>query len=474
MQLKILGAAGEVTGSCYLLETSGRRILVECGLKQGSRQDEEANRDDFPFDPESVDAVVLTHGHIDHSGRLPLLVRRGYRGPIYCHRATRDLCQVMLRDAGFLNEKEAVWENRKRERKGLQLIEPLYTMADAERSMESFHGLVYDRRQEILPGVDIRLRDAGHILGSAILEIWLTEQNQKRKIVFSGDLGHRGAPILKDPKRIAGADLVLMESTYGDRQHRSWPDTLEEFSRIFADCAASRGNILIPAFAVGRSQELLYLLNRHYREWGLDRWRVFLDSPMAIQATSVYRKYGHLYDEEARQLWRDPARRRLMPNLHYTRTTQQSMRLNTIRSGAIIVASSGMCTGGRIKHHLKNNVWRKECHVIITGFQATGTTGRALVDGARFIRLWGEAVRVAATVHTIGGLSAHADRDGLVAWYGGFENHPPVILVHGEPRAATALREIMTQRNSDPVVVARPRQEIDLLNIPDVLRRAQA
>ncbi len=474
MQLKILGAAGEVTGSCYLLETSGRRILVECGLKQGSRKDEEANRDEFLFDPQSVDAVVLTHGHIDHSGRLPLLVRRGYRGPIYCHRATRDLCQVMLRDAGFLNEKEAVWENRKRERKGLELIEPLYTMADAERTMESFRGLVYDRRQEILPGVEIRLRDAGHILGSAILEIWLTEQNQKRKIVFSGDLGHRGAPILKDPKRIAGADLVLMESTYGDRQHRSWPETLEEFSRIFADCAASRGNILIPAFAVGRSQELLYLFNRHYREWGLDRWRVFLDSPMAIQATSVYRKYGHLYDEEARQLWRDPARRRLLANLHYTRTTQQSMRLNTIRSGAIIVAASGMCTGGRIKHHLKNNVWRKECHVIITGFQATGTTGRALVDGAQFIRLWGEAVRVAATVHTIGGLSAHADRDGLVAWYGGFENHPPVILVHGEPRAATALRETMTQRNSDPVVVARPRQEIDLLNVPDVLRRAQA
>ncbi|MDH3841353.1 MAG: MBL fold metallo-hydrolase [Chromatiales bacterium] len=463
MQLQILGAAGEVTGSCYLIESGGRRVLLECGLKQGSRSDEQANRADFPFDPKSIDAVVLSHAHIDHSGRLPLLVQRGYRGPIYCHRATRDLCRVMLRDAAFLNEKEAGWENRKRERKGLDLVEPLYSMADAERSLEFFRGLAYERRQSICPGVEIRLLDAGHILGSAIVEIWLDEGGQQRKVVFSGDLGHYGAPILRDPTPVKEADLVLMESTYGNRQHRGWAETIDEFAEIFRACAAARGNILVPAFAVGRSQELLYLMNRHHRDWGLERWRVFLDSPMAIQATSVYRKYGSLYDREARDLWRNSARRKLLPNLHYTRTTQQSMSLNSIRSGAIIVASSGMCTGGRIKHHLKNNVWRKECHIVVTGFMAAGTPGRALVDGARSIRLWGETIRVGATVHTIGGLSAHADQAGLCKWYEGFDGRPPLLLVHGEPRAAAALQELLANRNDADVSVAEPHQVIDLI-----------
>ena len=271
MQLQILGAAGEVTGSCYLIENAGRRVLLECGLKQGSRRDEQENRADFPFDPKSLDAVILSHAHIDHSGRLPLLVQRGYRGPVYCHRATRDLCRVMLRDSGFLNEKEAMWENRKRERKGLARIEPLYSMADAERSLKYFRGLGYERRQSICPGVEIRLLDAGHILGSAIVEIWLDEGGQRRKIVFSGDLGHHGAPILRDPSPVTEADLVLMESTYGDRRHRGWTETIEEFAEIFTACRAARGNILIPAFAVGRSQELLYLMNRHHREWGLEQ-----------------------------------------------------------------------------------------------------------------------------------------------------------------------------------------------------------
>ncbi len=466
MKLHIFGAAGEVTGSCFLVETGAVRVLVECGLRQGSRRDEASNRDPFPFDPAALDAVVLTHAHIDHSGRLPLLFRRGYRGPVFCHRATRDLCRVMLRDAGFLNEKEAGWENRKRERKGLPPVEPLYTMAEAERTLRDFRGLDYGRRRGIAPGVDIRLRDAGHILGSAIVEMWLGEKGRERKVVFSGDIGHRGAPILEDPFCVADADFVLMESTYGNRLHRDWPETLAEFGDVFQRCGSARGNILVPAFAVGRTQELLYLLNRHYRDWGLERWRVFLDSPMAIQATAVYRKYRNLYDSEARELWRDPARGSLMPNLHFTRTTGQSMKLNTIRSGAIIIASSGMCTGGRIKHHLKNNVWRKECHVVITGFQAAGTPGRALVDGARFIRLWGETVRVGATVHTIGGLSAHADQDGLVDWYRGFRKPPPGRLVHGEPRALDALQEKLSSVAPGQMAVAAPGECIDLSALP--------
>ncbi|MEJ2645317.1 MAG: MBL fold metallo-hydrolase [Gammaproteobacteria bacterium] len=439
MKLRFLGAAREVTGSCYLIEANGRRLLVDCGLVQGSAADERRNRDPFPFSPSGIDAVVLTHAHLDHSGRIPLLIKHGYSGPVYTQRATRDLCRIMLKDAGHLNEKDAEWENRKRRRKGLEPVEPLYTLREAQQSMGAFKAMDYDAPREILPGFKVCLRDAGHILGSAIVELQVREGGVERKLVFSGDLGHRNAPILRDPTPVADADLVILESTYGDRRHRSWEATWAEMGEILNHARSTAGNILIPAFAVGRSQELLYMLRENYQEWGVDAWTVFLDSPMAIEATEVYARHWNLYDREAARAHRDDGNPFQLPNLHFSRTANQSMAINRIESGALVIAGSGMCTGGRIKHHFKHNLWRRSTHVIMVGFQARGTLGRALVDGAQHVRLWGETIRVAATVHTVGGLSAHADQQGLVHWYSQFRDRPPVALVHGEPDAMDTL-----------------------------------
>lgn len=462
MNITFYGAAGEVTGSCYLVEVRGARLLLECGLIQGSAKDEQRNRADFPFDIGTIDAVLLSHAHIDHSGRVPLLVKKGYRGPVYTHRASMDLCRVMLRDAGFLNEKDAEWENRKRERKNMPLVEPLYTKEDADTAMTRFEPIDYGQEYTLLPGIRVRLQDAGHILGSAIVELWLEENGVTRKVAFSGDLGHTGAPILRDPVRVAEADLVIMESTYGDRLHRGWRETFAELGEVFAEAKSAKGNILIPSFAVGRSQELLYLFEKYYADWGLDRWQIFLDSPMAIRATEIYRNYASLYDAEARAQWQTDKASSIFHKLILSHTSEESMRINTITSGAIIVAGSGMCTGGRIRHHLKHNMWRKGSHIVIVGFQARGTPGRALVDGAGHLRLWGEAIRVNAQIHTIGGLSAHADQDGLSAWYGGFKNSPQVILVHGEDSALSGLEQRLRQEFNAPVSIAQHGQQLAL------------
>lgn len=449
MRMTFLGAAREVTGSSHLVEVGGRRVLLDCGLVQGGHDEDERNRAPFPFDPASLDAVVLSHAHIDHSGRLPLLIARGYKGPVYTQHASADLARIMLRDSAFLQEKEAEWDNRKRARKGLDPVTPLYTMREARRALQRFRGIDYEAPVEIVPGVTLTLRDAGHILGSSIVELHLRERGAARTLVFSGDLGHAGAPILHSPTRVREADVVVMEGTYGERLHRSREETLRELHEILREARADHGNVLIPAFAVGRSQDLLYLFARHFREWDMDAWSVFLDSPLAIEATEIYARHRELYDAEARHLWAHRAADALVPNLHLTRTTLQSMRLNRLRSGAIIMAGSGMCTGGRIKHHLKNNVWREECHVVIVGFQARGTLGRALVDGAHQITLWGETMRVAAHVHTIGGLSAHADQQGLLDWHAGFEGRPRTCLVHGEPEALDVLQSKLVARQAD-------------------------
>lgn len=464
MDIQFNGAAREVTGSCHLVRACGKQLLVDCGLIQGRAEDEARNREPFPFDPRSIDAVVLTHAHLDHSGRLPLLVKQGFRGPIYTHSATVDLCRIMLKDAGYLNEKEVQWENRKRERKGLKLLEPLYTRRLAERSVKYFTPVPYNDVRDILPGVRLRLVDAGHILGSAVVELWLEENGLQRKLVFSGDLGHRGAPILRDPALIDEADLVVLESTYGDRRHRPWEDTWRELAQVIEVAGRDSGNILIPAFAVGRTQELLYVFQRNFDGWGLGRWTVFLDSPMAIEATQVYARHWHVYDAQA-------GRQRLanggafsLPNLHFSRTAAQSMRINRIHSGALVIAGSGMCSGGRIKHHFKHNIWREQCHVIIVGFQAAGTLGRELVDGAKFINLWGETVRVVATIHTVGGLSAHADQRGLLDWYGHFRSRPPVALVHGEPDPMDELAQHLRREYDARVLTPSRGERLDLVD----------
>lgn len=450
MEIQFLGAAGAVTGSCYLIRAGGNTILLECGQIQGSRREEQANREPLPVPMDEIDAVVLSHAHIDHSGRLPLLVKHGYTGPIYTHRATRALCDIMLSDSAYIHEKDAEWENKRRQRKGLEPIEPLFERDDAEAAVAQFVGIDYGERKEILPKLSIRLNDAGHILGAAIVEIWLSEGGVDRKVVFSGDLGYGNAPILEDPALISRADLVLMESTYGDRLHRSFADTLTELGEVFEQASRYKGNVIIPAFAVGRTQDLLYLLAEHYEMWKLDGWRVFLDSPMAIRATDVYAQFRHLYGAK---LFRERSDTPQLKNFVATMTSEESMAVNRIDSGAVIIAGSGMCTGGRVLHHLKHNLWRSQCHVVIVGYQAMGTLGRRLVDGADYVRLWGQTIRANAKIHTIGGLSAHADQAGLLDWYAGFENRPPVCLVHGEREAQHALAARLREEHGAEVTL---------------------
>jgi len=465
IDVQFFGAAGEVTGSCHLVQVGKHKVLLDCGLIQGRAKDEARNREAFPFDPSKIDAVILSHAHIDHSGRIPLLVKAGFRGPIYTHRATRALCRIMLKDAGFINEKETEWENRKRARKGLRNIEPLFTVDDAKFAMHQFKGLDYNTKRRVLPGITLRLVEAGHILGSSIVELWLEHNSERRKLVFSGDLGRSGMPILRNPEIIKRADLVIMESTYGDRVHRSWENTQLEIGEVLNSASHNKGNIIIPAFAVERTQELLYLFAKYYKEWNLNRWQIFLDSPLAIEATEVFARHAELFNADSAKMWHQHTKRSMLPNFHFSRTANQSMALNRIQSGAIIIAGSGMCTGGRIKHHLKHNIWRRECHIIIAGFQTQGTLGRMLVDGAKHIRLWGETIRVSADIHTIGGLSAHADQIGLVKWYSQFEHRPPVVLVHGEALAQQGLAETLRKALAAPVSIAQLGHKIDLINI---------
>lgn len=463
MELKFLGAAREVTGSCYLYTVNGRRFIVDCGLIQGSREHEEHNHDPFDFDVRHLDAVVLSHAHLDHSGRLPLLVKRGFRGFIHTHAATADLCHLMLQDAAFIEAKEAEQGNRFRERKHQAPIEPLYTADDVHTTERHFNRLQYGQRTEVVPGAWVTLHDAGHILGSAMVELDLEENGVTRKVVMSGDLGHAGAPILRDPAVLTQADLVLMESTYGDRCHRPWDATWAELGEIITHAHSGNGNILVPAFAVGRAQELLYVLARHYEDWNLKHWTVFLDSPLAIEATDVYRRHTRLHDADTREMPQgDPFS---LPHLRFTRSPQESMAINSVRSGAIIIAGSGMCTGGRIVHHLKQHLAHEGCHVLIVGFQARGTRGRALVDGAKSLRLFGEDVPVRAQIHTVGGLSAHADQAGLAAWYGHFAHRPPVRLIHGEPEAQDTLSAYLRDKFGADVGCPEPGTIIDLLRI---------
>ncbi len=456
-ELQFFGAVGRVTGSLYLLRVNGYKVLLECGLIQGHHEEEAHNREPFPVEPGQIDAVILSHAHIDHSGRVPLLVRRGYSGPIYTQHASRALCEIMLPDSGYLNEKDAEWETRKQRDGRAPPIEPLYTRADADACLKLFHSIGYEEEFEVVPGLTLLLHDAGHILGSAIVELRYRDSEETRTLVFSGDLGYRDSPVMEPAAIIKKADIVVMESTYGDRLHRPFKETMEELGSVFHDARASQGNILIPAFAVGRTQDLLYLMEQHYEEWQLDKWRIFLDSPMAIRATEVYARYRRLYDAH---LFESNSSLPDLENFHSTLTTDESIAINDVTSGAIIIAASGMCTGGRIRHHLKNNVWRPECHVVIVGYQAGGTLGRQLVDGANTIRLWGKDIDVRAAIHTIGGLSAHADQKDLLSWYDNFAGRPPVYLVHGEPDAQRPLTEELVNKFNAPVTIAKYSQKV--------------
>ncbi|WP_316367811.1 MBL fold metallo-hydrolase [Candidatus Thiodiazotropha sp. CDECU1] len=444
MQIEFYGATSGITGSCHILRANGETILLDCGLIQGRREEMEKNHRPFPFSPDEISAVVLSHGHIDHSGRIPLLVKQGYQGPIYAQNATMELCDILLQDSAFLQEKDAQYENKWRKRKGKPFVEPLYTVPDARDALNNLVGLKYREKREILPGISIRFQDAGHILGSSSVEVWLNEKGKQRKIVFSGDLGQYDTPILNDPAVIDEADHVIVESTYGNRRHRDRQNTIEEIGEIISAAAHGKGNLLIPAFSIGRTQEILYYLGKYYDEWDLGRWQVFLDSPMAIRASKVYWEYPHLYDEEATKLRKQINEMPHLRNLKLTESPQESMGINRIKSGAIIISASGMCTGGRIMHHLKHNISRSGAHIMIVGYQAHGTLGRALVDGKSRVKIHGDEYRVKASIHTVGGLSAHADVDDLTRWVGNFrKSSPQMHVVHGEPESKKDLRDLL-------------------------------
>jgi len=459
------GAAREVTGSCHLLECEGVQVLLDCGLFQGPPDVERQNERPFPFAPQALAAVVLSHAHLDHSGLLPKLVREGFRGPIFVTAPTRDLLEILLADAAHLEARDAEWENRKRERAGRKPRPPLYTVADVAPTLARTVSKAYGERFAVAAGVEACFRDAGHILGSSIVELWVHTPKGVRHVVFSGDLGNRSTPMLRDPELIRGADVLLLESTYGDHDHRSMQETLAEFGQILDAAAASGGNVVIPSFAIGRAQEIMYRLGELFQAGRLRQQRVFLDSPMAIKATEVYEKYVQLFDTDSRHALRRNGgdAQGFLPVLQYTHTPEESMAINRIAGGAIIIAGSGMCSGGRVRHHLKWNLWRAAAHIVIVGFQAQGTPGRKLVDGARKLRLLGEDIAVKASVHTLGGFSAHAGQTALVDWAGKFRKpQPRVYLVHGEPEAMRTLKSRLKAVHGFEAQIPAPGQVIRL------------
>lgn len=451
MQLTFLGAAGEVTGSSYLVETETVRFLVDCGMFQGGREADRKNRKAFTFDPRTIDFVLLTHAHIDHSGLLPRLSALGFRGPVYATPATVDLLHVMLKDSAHIQEKEMEWHNKSRRRKeSTQDFAPLYTVTQAENFLKQLRNIEYNVELTPHPAVRCIFRDAGHILGSAIIELWVKQTDRHRKFVFSGDLGQPGHPIVRDPTPVQHADVLLIESTYGNRLHRNMPDTLDELVHVIHDTLINKGgNVIIPAFTVGRTQDLLFLLIDLYRQGRLAKMDIYVDSPMALAATDITFKHIALLDKEAAEILQWLNKNTKKPQIHFIQDVEESMRLNNLKHGAIIISASGMCDAGRIKHHLKYNLGRSECSILITGFQAAGTLGRRLVDGVKQVRIFGQDIRVKAAVHTIGGLSAHADQAGLLNWLKHFQQMPEnTFIVHGEPTNASALAAAITQQLS--------------------------
>lgn len=464
--LNFLGAIQQVTGSCYLIESrDGARVLLDCGMRQGRREEEDGNHAPFAFDPHRLDAVVISHAHIDHTGLLPKLTAAGYRGPIFATDATCELMELMLLDSAFLQEKDAEWENKWRARMGKPPISPLYTTRDAEQALDQRRPMIYGESREVAKGVHVTFHDAGHILGSAIVEIAVQDHHLTRRLVFSGDLGNTCSPLMRDPSTLNQADVVLLESTYGDRDHRCSEDTLDELADILQQAHRDGGNVLIPSFAVGRTQDLIYYLGRFYHEGRLPQQAVFLDSPMAIRANAIYSRYQDQFAAEDRAALQARGSTRIedwLPILRCTATAEESMAINRIKSGAIIIAGSGMCTGGRIVHHFKHNLWRDDCHLIFPGFQAKGTLGRALVDGAEHVKLLHQRIAVKAKIHTLGGFSAHAGQSQLLDWVSHFEHHPELYLVHGELEKMQALQLALRERLNWIANIPEPGEQIAL------------
>lgn len=438
MNIKFCGAASTVTGSCHLITTDKYKILLDCGQFQGGRAMDAMNWNDFGFNPAEIDFLILSHAHIDHCGRIPLLVKKGFKGKIYCTDATADLVEVMLKDSGYIHEKEAEWKNRKAERAGKPMVEPLYTFNDSLAALKYITPVLYDQLIELNDQMKLVFNDAGHILGSAIVELWVEENDNVSKIVFSGDLGVMNRPILRNPTIIKKADYVIMETTYGNRLHQPNSSSIEALLEIVLKTIKRGGTVVIPSFAVGRTQELIYQFNKFYEENAqykkeLENVTVYIDSPMATTATEVFRKNAQVFDEETKAYILNGDNPLDFKNLKFTRTSDESRMLNFDTSPKVIISASGMCEAGRIRHHLKHNLWNPKSSIIFVGYQAEGSLGRSIVEGAESVVLFGEEIQINAEVYNLEGFSGHADRDGLFEWISGFENKPhDIFLVHGE------------------------------------------
>lgn len=450
MDIQFFGAAKMVTGSNYLLRTKNYNILIDCGMFQGSNEMERMNSAAFPYDPKEIDLMILTHSHIDHSGRIPKLVKDGFRGKIVCTKAAFDLCEIMLKDSAKIQESDAEWENKKRLRAGLDKVEPLYSMEDAEISLKYFNPYHYDQKIELFNGITIKFRDAGHILGSAIVEMWVTEEGETTKIVFSGDLGMPGRPIIRNPEFIDDADYLVMESTYGDTIHEPFKDSTNKLIEIINKTTLRGGTVLIPSFAVGRTQELIYELNNYYEYNKVEEYMkvpIYIDSPLAVNATEIFQNNSNSFNDETRALILKGDNPFTFSNLRYIKSQEESMALNKSDYSKVIISSSGMATAGRIRHHLKHNLWNPLNSLVFVGYQAQGSLGRILLDGAKRVKLLGEDINVALEIYDLEGFSGHADQKVLMDWLSNFKSKPKkVFIVHGEEEASNSLSTLINEK----------------------------
>lgn len=465
MRLIFIGADHEVTGSCHVLEVCGRYILVDCGMEQGTDDFETA---ELPMNIADIDYVLLTHAHIDHSGMLPLLYARGFRGDVIATPATVDLCDIMLKDSAHIQMTEAEWKNRKGQRAGKEPVVPIYDMNDAEGVLEHFVSCDYDKVMDLCEGVKVKFSDAGHLLGSASIEVWINEDGEERKIVFSGDIGNLNRPIIKDPSYINDADYVVMESTYGDRYHNADVDYVSELAGICQRTFDRGGNVVIPAFAVGRTQEMLYYF-RKIKEEGLIKghsFEVYVDSPLAVEATQIFNEnMAECFDQEAMELVRNGINPLRFPGLTLSITSNDSIAINSDNKPKVIISASGMCEAGRIRHHLKHNLWRKECTVVFVGYQANGTLGRMLLEGASEVKLFGETIEVMAEIVKLEGVSGHADKAGLIKWITAFDNRlKQVFVVHGEDEVSTGFAKCLCDEYGLNAVAPYSGAEFDMIS----------
>lgn len=439
MNIRFLGAVKGVTGSCHLIEFRGKKILLDCGMFQG--KNEELNSEEIEFNPAEIDYLFLSHSHIDHSGRIPLLVKKGFKGIIYCSKPTYDLCEIMLVDSAHIQETEAEWQNRKAKRSGRRLVEPMYTQNDALDSFKYFNTVLYDQIINVDEFLTVKFNDAGHILGSSIIEMWFKDEEESIKLVYSGDIGMNDRPLLNNPAIIEASDYVIMESTYGNRVHEKVEERIEDLIEVILNTTRRGGTVVIPSFAVGRTQEIIYELNKYYdskikkpgTESELRKVPVYVDSPLATKATEIFKINSQVFDEETRSFIMSGDNPLEFENLHFTKSAEESKALNFSNEPKIIISASGMCEAGRIKHHLKHNLWKKASSVVFVGYQAEGTLGRRIRDGIKEVKIFGENITINADVYNLEGFSGHADKYGLLEWLKGFKEKPKkVFIVHGE------------------------------------------